>query len=112
MKRAIVLLLFLVCVGCADQENEKPLEGYVVEKLDKDHKVLLIEDLEAGDVQGIIDDPSKVSDYRYSYWIKINNNSDYSKIKLGQRIAIWIKGGVDDSQPAKATALKVEILSE
>lgn len=98
MKRYLVLL-FIVCltlVGCDAEDNT--VKGQV------DRKGLITE----VDVLGnrvLVDDPDKGL-----IWLTLPGHGDITKYEVDQEVVIWINGGIDDSSPAQATALNVEIL--
>lgn len=98
MKRYLVLLLIvcLTLVGCDAKDNA--VKGQI------DRKGFIIE----VDVTGnrvLVDDPDKGF-----IWLTLPSFGDITKYEVNQEVVVWIDGGVNESYPAQAAALNIEIV--
>lgn len=98
--KRISLLLFVcfILLGCTPKENdikgEYDLKGNIT-KMDKEVNRILIEDLDKG-----------------LAWISLHENEKIENFNLGQKVAVWVDGGILTSSPAYAKALHIEIIEE
>lgn len=98
MKRYFFLLL-IVClnlVGCNDKD--KAVKGQIdskgiITEIDVKGNRVLVNDQDMGFV-----------------WLALPDHGDITKYKEGQEVVVWIDGGIDESSPAYAKALNIEMV--
>ena len=100
----LLLCLMLISSGCNSVDGKAADgEGYIFEK--KDGRVLILDNVSEVELG------KKWKDIYSTYqgnaiWLKTSKFG----LKVGQYVRYWIKGGIDDSFPAQAKALKIEVV--
>lgn len=93
--------LILTLVGCSDGPSAGMGEGYILEVTDD--RILVIEEKLEGQWQEVH------REYRgEAIWLRTKK----SGLKPGQQVRYWIRGGVNESYPAQASAKKIEVISD
>ena len=100
----LLLIISLLISGCTDPS----LEGYIV-KVEDDRILVakhLYTDEEFEKTKGMSVDEMKMSGLSLIYLSYRNTR----RFKDGQKVEVWIKGGINDSYPQQAAAKKVEMI--
>ncbi|HWO78140.1 MAG TPA: YobA family protein [Bacillus sp. (in: firmicutes)] len=101
------MLLLIMCyliTGCSDPS----IEGYIVRV--EDDRVLVAKNLNSNEdylkIKDIPADEMKMNGLSLIYL----GYRDTSRFKEGQKVEVWVDGGINDSSPQQAAAKKIEVI--
>jgi hypothetical protein len=114
MRIKLILLLctfivhFLVIVACSS-ESEIMLTGYILDV--EEEGILLAENISYEKFQEIEGESwQDVAEMQLGlYKISFENDGDF---QIGDKVKVWIEGGVMESYPAQANAKKMIVIKE
>ncbi|MFJ7935914.1 DUF3221 domain-containing protein [Sporosarcina sp. NPDC096371] len=92
----LLLIVCLTLVGCNAKDN--------TDKGQFDINGLIIE-IDMSENRLLVDDPDKGL-----IWLNLPDHEDIKTYETGQEVVVLIDGGIEESSPAQATALNIEIL--
>jgi len=107
----ILLTLILLITGCVEnrttpKEDDLKIEGYILEV--DEGRILLAEGMTSEQYETLKDttfqelDNQSISLFYLSF-------EDTSRLRKGDKVDVWIDGGIDLSDPAQAGAKKIEV---
>jgi hypothetical protein len=103
LKMFMILAVTITLLGCEEKLTAEPSgQGYVFEI--SDGRVLILDNVKESEFGKAWKD---IFEYYTgnAIWLKTST----SKYKVGQKVRYWVKGGVDESYPAQASARKIVI---
>ena len=102
-----LLLIFSVLLLCGcNQGKVETVEGYIV-KIES-NKILVAEDITLDKFEAIKDKP--IGDYNDDISLIYFFYDDLSNFQVGNKVRVLYDGGMDESNPAQASALEIEVI--
>lgn len=104
-KAVLIISLILLMVGCASNNADSPdIQGFVVKN--DESGLLIITNIDEKDFKAAIQYEKDLIKNHTLYLISADQNMK-KDLKKGDKVAVWFRGGVDQSNPAKASAKKL-----
>ncbi|MDF2650842.1 MAG: hypothetical protein K0Q73_6647 [Paenibacillus sp.] len=110
-KIQLSILILITILGCSSksQLNDSDISGFVVSV--ESERILVVTNIEKKEADSIVSGGEKLNNNHIQYWISADKNM-INKIKEGDKVQVWFKGGVDESLPAKASAKSIKVVNE
>lgn len=105
----IFLSLILIITGCTQPpptEEGLAIEGFIIEK---EERILVAEGITSEKFIEIKDRTLQELDKERISLIYLSYEDNNQDLKVGDKVKVWIDGGIDDSYPAQAKAKKFEV---
>lgn len=108
---SLILLSFIALItGCTEDEGTLTdtglkTEGYILEV--EENRILVAENITSEEYEVIKD--KSISDLNGEGISLIYLSNEVSSLKEGNKVEVWIDGGIDESYPAQAEAEKIEV---